>query len=121
MIKVELKSSLKIDFDFGACWTKIWGRIEIFSGNNLLSVILIKMSFNQIMTIILFLLGIVVLRNLKYHYWERIFWWICLILFLILILVLSIWNAHLISLEFKETEKSIYSDEVSLANKKWEI
>ena len=73
------------------------------------------------MSINYFLLGIVVLRNLKYHNWERIFWWICLILLFILILVLSIWNAHLISLEFVETElEKPIDSEVLLAKKKWE-
>ncbi len=42
------------------------------------------------------LLGIVVLRNLRVHTWERVFWWICLLLFLCLFLAAIVWNAVLI-------------------------
>lgn len=42
------------------------------------------------------LLGIVVLRNLRVHSWERVFWWICLLAFLGLFLAGIIWNAVLI-------------------------
>ena len=44
------------------------------------------------------LLGIVVLRNLREHKWERVLWWFCLILFLILFLAAIIQNAVLIGL-----------------------
>ena len=40
-----------------------------------------------------FLLGIVVLRNLRVHTWERVLWWICLLLFLALFLAAIVWNA----------------------------
>ena len=43
-----------------------------------------------------FLLGIVVLRNLRVHTWERVMWWICLLLFLGLFLAAIVWNAVLI-------------------------
>ena len=43
-----------------------------------------------------FLLGIVVLRNLRVHTWERVLWWICLLLFLGLFLAAIVWNAVLI-------------------------
>lgn len=43
-----------------------------------------------------FLLGIVVLRNLRVHTWERVLWWFCLLIFLGLFLAAIIWNAVLI-------------------------
>ena len=39
------------------------------------------------------LLGIVVLRNLREHKWERVLWWFCLILFLLPFLAAIIINA----------------------------
>ena len=44
------------------------------------------------------LLGIVVLRNLREHKWERVLWWFCLILFLLLFLAAIIINAVVIGL-----------------------
>ena len=44
------------------------------------------------------LLGIVVLRNLRVRKWERVFWWICLLLFLGLFLAGIVWNAVIIGL-----------------------
>ena len=45
-----------------------------------------------------FLLGIVVLKNFKVTTWERVVWWISLLLFLGLFLAAIIWNAVLIGL-----------------------
>ena len=42
------------------------------------------------------LLGLVVLRNLKTHNWERNLWWICILLFLLLLVTAIIWNSILI-------------------------
>lgn len=39
------------------------------------------------------LLGIVVLRNLRQHPWERALWWCCLLLFLGLLVSAIVWNA----------------------------
>ena len=47
------------------------------------------------------LLGIVVLRNLRVRKWERVFWWICLLLFLGLFLAGIVWNAVIIGLNRK--------------------
>eukprot|EP00095_Tigriopus_kingsejongensis_P001872 snap_masked-scaffold70_size417918-processed-gene-1.10 protein:Tk01872 transcript:snap_masked-scaffold70_size417918-processed-gene-1.10-mRNA-1 annotation:"rhomboid-related protein 3" len=44
------------------------------------------------------LLGIVVLRNLRIHSWERVIWWFSLLLFLGLFLSGIVWNAVLIGL-----------------------
>ena len=45
------------------------------------------------------LLGIVVLRNLRVHSWEKGLWWCALIVFLGLFLTLIVWNAVEIGLE----------------------
>lgn len=39
------------------------------------------------------LLGIIVLRNLREHRWERVLWWACLLTFLGLLLTSITWNA----------------------------
>ncbi|QQP49324.1 Rhomboid-like protein [Caligus rogercresseyi] len=39
------------------------------------------------------LLGIVILRNIRVRTWERVIWWMCLILVLGLFLVGIVWNA----------------------------
>ena len=44
------------------------------------------------------LLGIVVLRNLRVRSWERVMWWICLLIFLGLFLTGIVWNAVIIGL-----------------------
>ena len=46
-----------------------------------------------------FLLGIVVLKNLRVKTWERAMWWIALLLFLGLFLGAIVWNAVLIGLD----------------------
>ncbi len=48
------------------------------------------------------LLGIVVLRNLRVKTWERVIWWLSLILFLGLFLAAIVWNAVLIGHEVSE-------------------
>ena len=39
------------------------------------------------------LLGVVLLRNLSYHTWERAVWWCSLLVFLGLFLGAIVWNA----------------------------
>jgi len=39
------------------------------------------------------LMGIIVLRNLRQHSWERALWWCCLLIFLGLLLAAIVWNA----------------------------
>jgi len=39
------------------------------------------------------LLGIVILRNLRSHTWEKALWWCCLLLFLGLLIAAIVWNA----------------------------
>ena len=46
------------------------------------------------------LLGIIVLRNLKTHNWERYLWWVCLVTFLGLLLIGIIWNIAELFIEF---------------------
>ncbi len=51
------------------------------------------------MTFLGFLLGIVVLRNLRVLAWERVLWWAAMVAFLALFLTGIIWNAALIGLD----------------------
>lgn len=52
------------------------------------------------------LLGIVVLRNLRVKTWERVLWWLSLILFLGLFLAAIVWNAVLIGHDVSNTDVS---------------
>ena len=47
------------------------------------------------------LLGIIILRNLRVHTWERVLWWISLLTLLALFLVAIVWNAVNIGLYHK--------------------
>lgn len=49
------------------------------------------------------LLGIVVLRNLRVRTWERVIWWLSLVIFLGLFLAAIVWNAVIIGHDVSST------------------